>query len=890
MTSLREAWARLLSFFRKQELDRDFDEELAAHIDLASDDFIRQGLSPSEARRQALIQLGGVEPSKEAHRDTRGLPWLDGVVQDVRYAGRSLRRSPGFTAVAVGMLALGIGMNALVFTVTNAVLFKGFPLVAENDRLLYLTEGSGCCVSYPNFLDWQAQAKSFEAMALVHGKQQTYTDDGSGFPETFYTTEITANTFEVVGQKPFIGRDFTPDDELPGAPPVAILRYGFWERRYAKDPSILGQTVMVSGIATTVVGVMPQGFSFPQNQDLWVPIIPTPAVMQRDNRNTWFAVGRLADGVSEEAARTEMATIFGRLRQAYPQVNNGPQQRETVYRFHEFFIGPNATAIYQALFGAVAFVLLIACANLANLLLARSMSRSRETSLRIALGAGRWRIIRQLLVESLMLSAMGGLMGYVIARWGIGIYAAVANGVGASDALNGTWFDNMFDYSMDARVVAYLAAISIGTGLLFGLAPALKLLKTDINASLQEGGRGATSGERSKRLSGLLVVAEIALAVVLLAGAGVMVRSFLRIYTAELGFEPQHIVTSLLNPGRDRPQATREFFSQLTPRLAAVPGIESVAVTSSNPGAGSRQTPYELDGPTDGDNLGGEQRPLLSMVQVSPRYFETIGVGLLSGRDFRENEGADASPVIVSQLFAANHWPQQEALGKRLRFYQGDAPGEWRTVVGVVANVAQGNALDPASNAVVYAPLEDEQLLGFWVLARTQAPLGDFTAELRREIYAIDPLQPIILGPFALDQMRAERYQYRGVTGIMFLLCAAIALLLATVGLYAVIAYSITQRTQEIGVRMALGGTPGDIRNLVLKQGIWQVGIGLTIGLCASLGVNRLFEAQLVDVGPTDPTTLVVTSVLLILAALLGCLIPGHRATRIDPLTALRHE
>ncbi len=331
-------------------------------------------------------------------------------------------------------------------------------------------------------------------MALVHGKQQSYTDDGSGFPETFYTTEITANTFSVVGLKPFIGRDFTHADEVPGASPVAILRYGFWERRYGEDPSILGKTVRVNGVPTTVIGVMPRGFSFPQNQDLWVPLVPTAEVMRRDNRNTWFAVGRLAEGVSEDAARAEMATIFGRLRDAHPETNNGPHQRETVYRFHEFFIGSNATTIYQALFGAVSFVLLIACANLANLLLARSMGRSREISLRLALGAGRWRIIRQLLVESLMIAAVGGLLGYGIAYWGAGIYAAVANGVGASDALNGTWFDNMFDYSIDYRVVAYLAAISVGTGLLFGLAPALKLTRTNVNASLQDGGAARRAG------------------------------------------------------------------------------------------------------------------------------------------------------------------------------------------------------------------------------------------------------------------------------------------------------------------------------------------------------------------------------------------------------------
>jgi putative ABC transport system permease protein len=812
---------------------------------------------------------------------------LSSFATDVRYALRAMLKNPTFTAVAVAMLGLGIGINAMVFTVTNAVLFKGFPLVEENDRLLYMTTGAGCCVSYPNFADWRDQAKSFQAMALVHGVQQTYSDHTS-FPETYYSTEVSADTFKLVGQRPMLGRDFSSSDETPGAPPVVILHYRFWERRYGKDPAIVGQDVRLNGVLTKVIGVMPKGFSFPQNQDLWIPLRVTPDVLKRENTNTWFAIGRLADGVTIESARAEMETIGKRLEIAYPAINKG--RPPIVYTFREFFIGPNATLIYQSMWWAVGLVLLIACANLANLLLARAMGRSREISVRIALGAGRWRIIRQLLIESVMLSALGGLAGFAIANWSMRLFALAATGAGVSDQIRGDWFDGILDYSMDYRVFAYLVAISIGTGLLFGLAPASRMSRLNVNAILKDGGRGATGDGRGKRLSGLLVVAEMALAVVLLAGAGLMIRSFLNIYTADLGFRSENIVAAMFDLPRDRyssPEAQIAFYDRLKTSVEGIAGVESAAL-GSLPTGGSQQLPYELAGAPPVDE---QRRPTLSVSTVGPAYFRTLGTPVLAGREFTDADRKSAVPVvIVNQRFASAYWPGRDPLGQRLRVFRGKTPGPWVTVVGVVSTIAQNDALRPELNAMVYFPYQQGGRSSLWVLARTRVPLGSMAPAFRSEINALDPALPIQLGPFALNERLAQRYQYRALSGMLFLICAGVALLLASIGLYAVVAHSVSQRTQEIGIRMAIGGTARDILRLVFIQGAIPLGIGLTIGLAAAFALMPTLKSVLVQVSPADPLTFLIASVALTVAALLGCLIPARRAMGVDPLVALRSE
>ncbi len=812
-------------------------------------------------------------------------PRLDSWLADLRYGARMMWTHPGFTAAAVLMLALGMGINAAVFSVTNSVLFKGFRLVEDNDRILYIgtqRNGRGCCASYPDFLDWREQATSFDGMGAIADLKITLRDR-SGFQETFSATQISANGFQLLRQRPVIGRDFSSSDELAGAPHVAILSHGFWERRYGSDPAVVGQVVSINGEPTTVIGVMPQGFTFPQNQDLWVPLARTPDLDKRDARNLWFAFGRMADGVTRNSAAAELETIGSRLAIAYPQTNQGWVPRPLT--FSEFFVGRNASMTYGALWGAVGFVLLIACANLANLMMARAIGRSREMSVRIALGAGRLRIARQLLVESVMLSALGGVFGWWIARWGIRAYELAAN------PPTRDWSDHLLDYAMDYRVFLYLVAISIGTGLLFGLLPALRLSRLDVNAALKERGRGAVV-RGGRRVSALLVAGEMALAVVLLAGAGVMIRSFLNIHTANIGVSTANALTMMLTlPAAEYPsgQAQASFYDRLRPRLLSIPGVEAAAIASTIPASGTGSSSYELAGaaPVDGRNL-----PTALAVTIGPAYFQALEARVLSGREFNDFDRTSSVPVaIVNEQFARTYWPGEDAIGQRLRSSDGAAAGAWLTVVGVVSNIVQ-DVTRQKTDPLVYVPYGQNPVRDMWVIVRSRVAPGPLGNSIRREIEALDSDLPIWLGPFTLDDRLAGMGNYWNTANnaVLLLIFAVLALLLASLGVYAVVAYSVSQRRQEIGVRMAIGATAGAIVRLVCVQGLRPLGFGLAIGLVASFGVNQILRAQLVAVSPSDPATLIAASVVLVLCATFGCLIPARRAMNVDPLVALRDE
>jgi predicted permease len=805
---------------------------------------------------------------------------------DLRNAARAMRAHPGFAAAAVVMLALGIGINVAVFSITNSVLFKGFRLVEDNDRILYIgtqKDGRGCCASYPDFVDWRDQATSFVDMGVVADLAITFRDR-TGSPETYTATQISANGFQVLGQRPVIGRDFLPADEAAGAARVAILSYGFWERRYAKDPGVVGQVVSINGEPATVIGVMGQGFAFPQNQAMWVPVVRTADLQNRDVRNLWFAFGRMAAGVTVASATAELETIGGRLARAYPQTNDGwiPRPRT----FSEFFVGRNAATTYLALSGAVAFVLLIACANIANLTLARTLGRSREMSVRMALGAGRWRVARQLVVESLMLSALGGVLGWWIAAWGVRAYELMAN------PPTRAWSDHLLDYTMDYRVLAYLVAMSIGTGLLSALIPALRLARVDVNAGLKEGSRGVAPGGRGRRVSSLLVAVEMALAIVLLAGAGVMIRSFLNIHTADIGVTTADTVTMFINLPVERyvsEAGQAAFYDRLGARLRALPGVESVTMATGIPAGGARTLPYELAGRPAAD--AGLSPPVATLT-IGPAYFRTLRATVLSGREFDDFDSALSLPVaIVNERFARVHWPGESPLGRRLRLLDGRTESPWLTVVGVTSNIVQDvtrQKLDP----VVYVPYGQRPAKDMSVIVNTGIAAGSFGNTVRREIEFLDPDLPIGLGPFTLDERLAGMGNYWniGSDAALLLIFAAMALLLASLGLYAVVAQAVTQRTQEIGIRMAIGATARDVLQLVCMQGMLPLVSGLAIGLAASLGVNRILESQLVEVSPSDPATLVVASCLLVLCGAVGCVLPACRAMNVDPLVALKND
>jgi predicted permease len=801
--------------------------------------------------------------------------WFTGIAQDVRYAIRGLRRGPGFTATALVMLAAGIGINAAVFTVSNAVLFKGFPLVDCNDRLLYISNG-GCCISYPDFADIRAEAKSFSGMGVTHGIAKVV-NDGNGFAEHLDITEVSPDTFRTVGRQPILGRDFTAGDDLPGAAPVVVLSYGLWQRRYGKAPSIIGRSIRMNGVPTRVIGIMPRGFSFPQTVDAWVPLVQTAKVLRRESTDTWFAFGRLKEGVTFQRGRAEVETIIKRLETAYPVTDT--RSHLVVGNFAEFFIGPNAAALYGSMWAAVGFVLLMACANLANLLLARSVDRSREISVRIAIGAGRWRIVRQFLIESVILSGAGGVLGWWVAKWSVRTYELAM-------ARKASWL--ILDYTMDGRVLGYLIFISIATGILFGLAPAFRLWKPDVNAMLKAGARGGTGGARGKSLSDLLVTGEMALAIILLAGAGVMIRSFLKIHNANMGVAAAKVLCASLDLPASRYASAEQrisFYDRLMRRLEAVPGVESVALADSLPSWNTRRVPYALA--TSEVDVESSRRPRVPVLPISPVYFGTVNASVLAGRDFNKSDG-NMPVAIVNRLLANKFWPGEDPIGKRLRVEYESFAEKWLTVVGVVSNIVQNDATRQRMEPLVYLPYWQNPKAGIWVLARTRVPPERLVAAARREVQTLDADLPVY-GPFALTN-RLEFYWDSSFYGTLFLIFAAIALLLASIGLYTVVAHSVGRRTREIGIRIAVGASPWDIMQLISAQGMRPLGIGLTVGLVGSLAVNRILKSALVQVSPSDPLTLVVASGVLISAGLLGCWIPARRAMRVDPAAAVRHE
>jgi predicted permease len=807
---------------------------------------------------------------------------MQGISDDLRYAARALRRSPGFAITAIATLAVGIGVNATVFTLSNAVLFSGFPSVDDNDRIVYIaSDRSACCLSYPDFVDWREQAVSFEGMAVVHGVPVSLSDT-SGYPESRDATEVSAETFRLIGARPILGRDFAAADEAPGAAPVAILSYGFWERRYGGDPAIVGGVIRVNSTPTTVIGVMPERFAFPQRQDLWLPLVQTPNVRSRDWRDLWFAFGRLAEGVTLESARAEIAVIGERLEREYPATNR--DYRPAVRTFNEFFINANENLVYMTMWGAVAFVLLIACANLANLMLARAMSRTREISVRVALGARPSRIVRQLVTESLMLAAVGGALGWWIAKGAVHVYSLAERGPGLV-----SW--RVLDYTMDYEVLAYLAAITIATGVLFGLAPAGRLAKLDVNSSLKEGDRGA--GVAGTRLSSMLVTAEVALAVVLLTGAGLLIRSYLSVSTTDPGVTMENALTGYVQLPPSRYPGAHEqtaFFELLEQRLEAVPGVESVAFASALPTWGARPVPYEL---ADQAPVEAERGLEAAALVVGPDYFRTLEAPVLAGREFQDIDDATGLPVaIVNERFASGRWPGEDALDKRLRLFDGagETPGAWLTVVGVVSNIAQSDATRQALEPIVYLPHRQTPRAGLWVLARTRVQPASLANDFRREVQGLDADLPVMLGPYALEDRMAEVYGDSELYVVLFLIFAGIALLLAAVGIYAIVSYAVSRQTREIGIRVAIGANDRDILAVVFAKGMVPLGIGLAIGIVVSLGVTRVLESMLVQVSPADPLAFAVAAGVLVLAAMFGCWMPARQATSIDPMAALRAQ
>jgi putative ABC transport system permease protein len=815
-----------------------------------------------------------------------------GLWQDLQFALRLLAKDKWFTLVATGALALGIGVNTTVFTFVNAVLIRGLPF-NNPDEIMALNcydpvRAREMPVSYLDFKDWRADSRAFSALAAYTGATMNVSDEGRA-PERYSGAFLSANAFGVLGQAPLIGRDFLAEDDRPGAAAVVLLGHGVWTSRYGRDPAIVGRTIRVNDIPSIVIGVMPEGFKFPENSDLWQPLAIVPELeSQKRNSRSLEVFGRLANGTTRAQAQAELLAIGSRLTQDHPDTNKDVQPK--VQTFNERANGGPIRAIFLSLMGAVAFVLLIACANVANLLLARSAHRSREISVRVSIGASRWRIIRQLLVESVLLALIGGVLGLGLAIVGIRLFDAATQDVGKP-----YWIA----FTIDGRVFAYLAAICLGTGVVFGLAPALHVAKTDVNEILKEGGRSGSAGFRVRRWSSALIVAELALTLALLAGAGFMMRNFLTLYRMNLGIETAHLLTmALALPERKYPAIEQRlaFYQRLEERLRGNPQIRAVTIASNLPmqGGFSRQLAIEGRPPT-----AGEQPPMVTMLTVDPRYFATIGLPLIRGRGFSETDGtAGQETAIVNTRFAQVHFGNEDPIGRRIVLRMdlagGAAPAGLptsltATIVGIAPNVRQRNIEAPETDPVAYLPFRSDPRGFMTLLARSEGDPNALTPLLREEVRAVDPDVPLFQIRTMDENLARQRWPFR-VFGTMFATFAMIALMMSAIGLYAVTAYSVTQRTQEIGVRTALGAQSSQVMWLFLRRAFFHLGIGLTLGVAAAVGVGKIFESAglLVQTRGDDPMTIASIALLLLVVSLIASVWPARRATRLDPVIALR--
>jgi putative ABC transport system permease protein len=808
------------------------------------------------------------------------------ILQDIRFAARVLYKRRWMTVVAVVALALGISANSAVFTFVNAIILRGAPF-PDPDRVVVLgtrdARNRDLGVSYYDFLDWREASRSFSDISLMGQPTFNVSEQGTS-PERYNGAYVSANTFRLIGEQALLGRGFIPEDDLDGATPVAILGYSIWQSRYAGDRGVLGKTIKVNDLLATVVGVMPQGMQFPPNTDLWLPL-GQATINRGQSRQVriYQVIARLADGVTIPQARSELTTITARLARDYPQTNQGIEP--TVITYNERAVGRQIRLVFWSLMGAVGFVLLIACSNVANLLLARSAERAKEVGIRVSLGASRATVIRQLLVESVMLSLLGGIAGLPLAYAGIRLFDSLTQDVGKP-----YWME----FSVDPVVLLFFFGICFVTGVVFGLAPALHVSKTSLNEVLKEGGRSGASGIRAHRWTNGLLVVQVALTLVLLAGAGFMMRSFFVLYRLDLGFETPRLLTLQINLN-DRKYPTAQernaFARSLTERLAGIGAIEAVTTASNFPLGGGAGLELTIDGRTDPST----RRPVVTMVSVGARYFDTVGIRILRGRGFSaSDETPGRGGVIVNQRFAEMYFKGEDPLGRQISLTEEGPNGidiRSQAIVGVSGIVRQRDLQAADPDPVVYVPYFSGPNMGRTVAVIVRTPSGAAAAVplIRQAVLALDADIPVF-NVRTMDELLAQRrWQYR-VFGGMFAIFAAIALLLAAVGLYAVMAYAVTQRTQEIGVRMVLGAPPGEVVWLFLRRAFVLVTIGLTIGMSGALGVGRLLQSLLVQSNGRDLAVLLSIALLMGAVAVTACVWPARRATRLDPVAALRYE
>jgi predicted permease len=878
--------SRIASMWRnlsnKDVVDQELGEELRAHIDLLTDQKIREGLEPEAARRAALLEVGGVEQVKEKVREVRmGRP-LDDLAQDLRYALRGLRKHRAFTAVAVITLALGIGANTAIFTVINTVLLK--PLPYENpDQLVVVTETISdrpFGVSYQNFVDWRNQNTVFENVAALR-QRESFNLTGAGESERLQGRLVSANFLSTLGIKPIRGRDFLAEDDQPSATPVAIISHALWQRRFGADENIIGGQLTLNNQQFTVIGITPPNFSYGAEADVTVPIgLSAERFKLRGKDPGIVAFARVKQGTSIASANAELNTIAARLEQQYPDTNTA--RRVRIESLRESVVGDIRPTLLTLL-GAVGFVLLISCANVANLLLTRAAGRQREMAIRTALGAGRLRILRQLFTESAVLALAGGVIGLLLAVWGTNVLASyIPEGI-----------PRMSELRVDTSVLAFTFGASLLTGVFFGLAPALQSAKTNLTKTLKEGERNSSPGHN--RAGKLLVISEVALTLVLLVGAGLLVKSFWRLSKVDPGFDPQNLLAMQIsiNARPDEGPRVDNFLTELKQRVKQLPGVRSIAVSNGLPFEGANFPPIVLDGkpaPAPGQDPNG----LLYI--VSTDYFKTMGIDLIRGRLFSSEDRKETPQVaLIDEVFARQYFPNEDPIGKRFKLNTPDA--ENREIVGVVRHVEHSNLEGRTANVAEFYFNFDQTPLATLpryvrrvnLLVRTTVEPLSLAGPVRNQISAIDKDQAVF-NVRSMEQALADSVAARRFSMILLAVFALLALTLAAVGIYGVISYSVAQRTREVGIRMALGAKTIDVLNLVVRDGLKLVLIGIGVGLAGALLLTRLMTTLLFGVTATDAVTYITVALTLIIVALIACCIPARRATKVDPLIALRFE
>ncbi len=804
---------------------------------------------------------------------------MEKLIQDVSYGIRRLWKNPAITLAAVFALALGIGANTAIFSLINALVLR--PLPYENPDQIILVSYALNEASPANFLDWKAQSKSLDNISAANFWSANLTNGDE--PERLQGFQTSASLFPMLGVKPELGRTFLADEEQPGKDNVAVLSHGLWERAFASNPNVIGQTISLNARNYTVIGVMPAGFQYYRPAEIWSPLSFTPQEATRRAPGNLIVAGRLKPNVTLQQAQSDMTTVAQRLQQQYPQTNQGINIR--LISLHEHLMGP-MRPLLLVLLAAVIFVLMIACANVANLLLARAAARQKEIAIRLALGAGRFRIIRQLLTESILLGFLGGVVGVVLAFWGLRfLNASIPPGTaGFLSQLNGI--------SLDGRVLGFTFLISMLTGIIFGLAPALQISNPVLNETLKEGGRGS-AGVHSARLRSVLVISEVALALVLLVCATLMVTSFLRMLNVNLGFEPKNVLTmqtSLLQARYPEDAQVNTFYKRTIDQIRNLPGVEYAGATSNLPLGGSNKVRgLEIEGSPA--PAPGQATPAANYRMVSPDYFKAMGISLVKGRYFTEQDTETGPPVvIINNALAKRYFSNADPLSKLIRRQNPgpNPPLPWMQVVGIVEDVRH-SALTENPRPEMYVPFYQNASREMTIVVRTLSDPTTIAPAAREQIYSIDKDQPVY-NVKAMEEVVASSAYLNRFSMSLLAIFAAVALILSSIGIYSLIAYSVTQRTQEIGIRMALGARPRDVLKLFVKQGMLLALIGIVIGALGAFGATQFLSSLLFGVSKSDVTTFAGAALLLALVVLVASYVPARKATKVDPTIAFRSE